>query len=367
MKKEEFPFTKQSRLVFLDNIKVALILLVVIHHAGQAYGPTNDWPILSSKRSSILGPFFDVNGAFFMGLFFFISAYFFPASVDRKGIGSFLKSRFLRLGIPFLFMMIVVLGPITYFIDNINMPFWQYIFEVYIGQGDFEVAHLWFLALLLFFVACYALIRLVIPVTENQREAGPLGHKALLIFAILLTIVDYMIRIWFPVGKWVDILPFMPVEIGRSPQYISFFIIGIMAYRHNWLNTLPTRIGVIWFFIGIIAAMLHYINVLTNLLPTSFNIWPVLEAFIGVGLITGLLVICREFWNKRGKLLTFMADNAFTVYLIHIFFVYLLQEIVEEVSMSPFMNFVIVSILGIIISFIFSYFIRKVSFVKDVI
>ncbi|GAB2551208.1 acyltransferase family protein [Gracilibacillus alcaliphilus] len=358
--------TKKTRLVFLDNIKVALILLVVAHHAGQAYGATDYWPIRSSSQSSILGPFFDVNGAYFMGLFFFISAYFFPISVDRKGIPYFLKGRFLRLGIPFAFMTIMVFGPITYFVDSPNMSFWQYIFGVYIGQGDFEVAHLWFLALLLSFAVCYAILRLAIPQTKNNTESvtKSLGHRALLIFALLLAVVNYIIRIWFPVGQWVDILPFMPVEIGRLPQYLSFFIMGVFAYRRNWLHSLPTRIGIVWLIIGIAAAVLHYLNTLTGMLPASFNIWPILEAFIGVGFITGLLVICRDFWNRRGKLLTFMADNAYTVYLIHIIIVYLLQGIMGEIYMAPFIKFIIVSIVGMILSFVISHFIRKIPFVK---
>ncbi|WP_449241558.1 acyltransferase family protein [Desulfoscipio gibsoniae] len=92
------PIAKKSRLVFLDNLKVALILLVVAHHAGQAYGPENDWPILSIAKSAILGPFFDVNGAFFMGLFFLISAYFLPPSIDRKGGRDFFKEQIVALG-----------------------------------------------------------------------------------------------------------------------------------------------------------------------------------------------------------------------------------------------------------------------------
>lgn len=28
-----------DRLYFIDNLKIALIMLVVAHHAGQAYGP----------------------------------------------------------------------------------------------------------------------------------------------------------------------------------------------------------------------------------------------------------------------------------------------------------------------------------------
>src|SRR3972149_158133 len=75
-----------TRLAFLDTLKVGLTVLVIAHHAGQAYGPTGgDWPIFSPERSPLLGPFFAVNAAFFMGLFFLISGYFVPLAFDRKG------------------------------------------------------------------------------------------------------------------------------------------------------------------------------------------------------------------------------------------------------------------------------------------
>ncbi|PTM54742.1 fucose 4-O-acetylase-like acetyltransferase [Desmospora activa DSM 45169] len=361
------PISEKSRLVYLDNIKVALTLLVVAHHAGQAYGPTNDWPILSVERSSILGSFFDVNGAFLMGLFFLISAYFTPASVDRKGIGSFLKGRFLLLGIPFVFMLVVVFGPITYVVDKVDIGFWEYMFFVYIGQGDFEVGHLWFIALLLVFSVCYSIARFVSPLVNVRIK--PIislpGHFSLLIFSIILAFLNFIIRIWFPVGVWVDIFPFMPLEIGRFPQYACFFVIGIIAYRYNWLNTIPTMTGVIWFIIGVMAGIIHYTNTSLNLIP-SVIIWPLLEAFIGVGLMTGLLVIGRDFWNKRGRLMTWLADNAFTVYLIHIFMVYLFQVTMEEIAMGPFLKFVIVSITGAILSFVISHFIRKMPLVNKI-
>src|SRR5918997_2539840 len=60
-----------GRLPFADNLRVFLTILVVAHHAGQAYGPTGGrWPVFEPQRSSLLGPFFSVNAAFFMGLFF---------------------------------------------------------------------------------------------------------------------------------------------------------------------------------------------------------------------------------------------------------------------------------------------------------
>ena len=91
-----------TRLAFLDNLKIGLTALVIAHHAGQAYGPTGgSWPIFSPERSDLLGPFFGVNAAFFMGLFFLISAYFVPYAFDRKGAGTFLGDRFRRLAFQY--------------------------------------------------------------------------------------------------------------------------------------------------------------------------------------------------------------------------------------------------------------------------
>src|SRR5690554_1692481 len=134
------------RLYFLDNLKVALISLVVVHHAGQAYGPTDYWPIRSDEQIALLGPFFEINGAFFMGLFFLISAFFIPQSVDRKGVSVAVKDRFMRLGLPLIFMTLFVFGPLTYLVDDIESPFWQYIFFDYFAAGELELAHLWFIS-----------------------------------------------------------------------------------------------------------------------------------------------------------------------------------------------------------------------------
>ncbi|MBC2578846.1 hypothetical protein [Clostridium sp. DJ247] len=41
--------TVKNRIYFLDNLKVFLTFLVIIHHIGQAYGPTGGfWQYKSS-------------------------------------------------------------------------------------------------------------------------------------------------------------------------------------------------------------------------------------------------------------------------------------------------------------------------------
>src|SRR5215471_15560811 len=130
---------KPGRLNYLDALKVILTILVIAHHAGQAYGPTGGrWPLFDAQRAAILGPFFSVNAAFFMGLFFMISAYFLPESVDRKGAGKFLQDRFLRLALPFAVVGLTI-GTLS--------------------GTTFDPAHMWFVAHLLVYGVIYVLVR----------------------------------------------------------------------------------------------------------------------------------------------------------------------------------------------------------------
>lgn len=117
-----------TRLIFVDNLRVFLTLLVVAHHAAQPYGPTGgEWPIFNAERAAILGPFFAVNAAFFMGLFFFISGYFLPPACDRKGGNRLLQDRLRRLGIPVLFFTLIVFPPIIYLLASPPLIFSQFL------------------------------------------------------------------------------------------------------------------------------------------------------------------------------------------------------------------------------------------------
>ncbi len=107
------------RLFYLDNIKILLIIIVIFVHAGQPYGPGGLWPIrlsvpLPFESLFVVGAFSAYSASFFMGLFFFISAYFIPGSFDRKGGNRFLKDRFIRLGIPLVIVMVSILPLIDY-------------------------------------------------------------------------------------------------------------------------------------------------------------------------------------------------------------------------------------------------------------
>ncbi len=95
----------KQRLDYLDNLRTALTVLVLVFHTSIAYGGAGSWILEDVDKSELNATivlftiFTAVCQAFFMGLFFFLTAYFIPASYDRKGAAKFLKDRLVRLGI----------------------------------------------------------------------------------------------------------------------------------------------------------------------------------------------------------------------------------------------------------------------------
>ncbi|MCB0110309.1 MAG: acyltransferase family protein, partial [Caldilineaceae bacterium] len=96
---------KTARLFFIDHLRAALVILVVLHHVAVIYGEGTAFYYVDpanreSLTSLLLVVFALANQAWFMGALFLLAGYFTPGSYDRKGAGAFLKDRLLRLGIP---------------------------------------------------------------------------------------------------------------------------------------------------------------------------------------------------------------------------------------------------------------------------
>jgi fucose 4-O-acetylase-like acetyltransferase len=361
-----------ARLAYVDNLRTLLAALVVAHHVGQAYGPTGgDWPIFNPTRAAILGPFFAVNASFFMGLFFLIAGYFVPYAYDRKGVGSFLKDRLIRLGAPLLFVSLVLFPLVIYAIDGQGRTFWQFLLG---SLRQPEVGHLWFAGHLIVYAFGYAAWRwLTRQAAPAAQTIAPPRHRDILAYALGLAAVAFVVRIVSPIDRWVYLAPFIRVELAHLPQYLSMFVLGIVAYRRDWLGQLPARTGRTWLRVGLVAAALPYVaTILDGFTPAEIDVfeggglsldalvWSTIEAFICVGLSVGLLTLFRERVNRQGALGRQLAAGSYGVYIIHIFPVIGLQMALADASLAPLAKFGVVTLLALPLCFALAYLLRKV-------
>ena len=380
-----------GRLYFLDNPRIALTILVIAHHVGQAYGPTGgSWPIQEAARARILGPFFTVNRSFFMSLFFLISGYLMVMSYDRSRPLAFAKGRLLRLGVPLVAFFFLVI-PLQQYLchwrsgDLGTMSFWQYYTDGYFGHGErpagwkgnwpeMSFLHLWYVEHLLIVSLCYAGLRTVWK-RSSQASLAPAklpGVVTILLFALVLAFASATIRIWYPIDKWIGFLGFIQVAFADVPRDLSFFLLGAIAYHRQWFLVISNRMGRTWLLIGMSLAVLWYAYSLglEELFPISRNVmglvYPIWEALLCCGLCIGLLYLFRERLNRQNRWTKAMADGQYGAYLFHFPIVVLVQYLIAGAAWPPFSKFLFVTAAATPLTFLFAHSIRRPALLRRI-
>jgi peptidoglycan/LPS O-acetylase OafA/YrhL len=378
---------KGERFYYLDNLKVFLVILVIVHHVGQAYGPTGGfWHYQSSLGESIpaLGRFFAVNAGFFMGFLFLISGYFFPMSYDRNNGKSFLQKRLLRFGIPLLFVFLIIEPVQMYFYytvysGNEPLSFFQYYAKIWFGVGGMpegfidsidrfphlNFGYAWFIQHLLVYAIFYWLFRKIFKKPILKQESKPFTALHMFIIFITIAVSSLIVRIWYPIDYWVGLLGFFQVEIAHWPQYLVMFVVGIIAYRKNWLNTLSIKTGYTSLLIAILLALGVYIGTLNALygqFESWWKVWAIYESLLAVTMVFGLLTLFREIGNRTTPFLQTLSRSSFAAYIFHMPIVLTVQYALDTVVIGGAIGkFIIVSVISVAITYALCAFLVRVK------
>jgi hypothetical protein len=372
-----------SRLLFIDNIRVFLTILVAVHHLMIIYAGSGSWGLYEEGRqdtiTSVIGTWFCAsNQSYFMGFFLLISAYFVPGSYDRKGAGRFLKDRLIRLGIPLAVYSWIIDPLCRYLIPRLTqgqrLPWWSYLpgkFDAVIGAGP-----LWFVETLLIFSLVYVLWRLL----ARPRKAFPAveirfpGNGSIALFALLLAAASFLVRLWFPIDY-----NFSPLNLQFPffAQYIVLFILGLIAYRRNWLLGLPKATGRLWLRIAIVLILLFVPLALAGgglqsdkpfkggwyWQALAYALW---ESFLCLGMCIGLIYVFRRYLNRQGRLASFLSPNAYTAYIIHGPVITFIALGIRDVALYPLLKFGLVALVAVPLCFGLSSLIRKLPYTDRV-
>ncbi|MGZ0148550.1 acyltransferase family protein [Kribbella sp. WER1] len=353
------PSGQSTRLDYLDRLKLGLVVLVVLHHTAQPYGPPDWWYVQGAARWEPLERFTVVNGAFFMSLFFAISAYLLPRSYERKGGRRFLVDRFRRVGAPFVFGVAVIV-PVLMWLHH----------RTYGVYPEFSFAHLWFLQHLLVYALLYAGWRALRrrPVVQEPR---PLTARTIVAGTAVIALGTYLIRIKWPVDTWIGILGFLQAEPSDLVQYGGLFVAGLFAYRYGWLTGVSRRTGYVCLGIGGALAVAHYaaLPALSRFYAPGGTgvrslVWATVESVLCVTLCVGLVVLFREYGNRPNACLARLGAASFTVYIVHVPVVVVLQLLVRDLAAAPLVKFLLVGAVALPVSFLLAAGLRRVPYLR---
>ena len=228
-----------KRFFYLDNIRIYLTILVILHHATLAYGGTGGWAIhdeITDDISPILFTFFNaLNQSYFMTTFFLLAGYFTPRSLERKGSKNFLVDRLIRLGIPLLVYTTLIFNFNLWMINQfyLDRPY-QYVWT-------YQPGHLWFLQLLFLFALFYVIYKLYKKGPSNLDERAFASDLMIWISVIVLAIFTFLMRLIYPIGETI-----LNVQPGHITHYIFAFYAGIAAYHSDWFQQLTVAKGKRW-------------------------------------------------------------------------------------------------------------------------
>jgi hypothetical protein len=387
-KKLEQVKTNPSRVFFLDNLRLFLTILVVLHHTAITYGADGSWYYYATISEGLADSFTSVlltivaaiNASFFMGAFFLLSGYFTPGSYNRKGALIYYKDRFIRLGIPIIFFIVFIAPFINSYLSvmvfNAPISLIDYYLQSLISRTYFGIGPLWFLQALLIFALLYGVVESILKVRINNRMENQINinveknrfpeRKTIFSAILLLGACTFIVRLIIPSDTPVYNLP-----LGDFVQYVFLFVIGIIAYHQDWIMNITDSEGKFWskvtlgsiLFLIVFAIVTGALEGDTSAFQGGFTWQSMLGSFMSsimcVSIFISLVSFFRRDLNSDNKYVKILTQNAFTVYIIHAPVVVITSVSVAGIVLHPLFKFICVLALALSFCFILSHFVLR--------
>jgi Acyltransferase family len=367
-----------DRLYFADNLRTWLITLVVLDHLAIVYGTVYIWvfyymePAYNDPLALYMPAIFEsINQAYLIGLFLLISGYFSLGSLARKGPRRYVRGRLIRLGIP-LVVCFFVLNPIAAIglyampasLTHITTPLSWQDYPKLVGLGP-----LWFLAILLIFDIGYAVGSAARGNHVRQESTDePPRYPAIATFILLLALTSYLVRIVIPLDRVIAGF----VSLSYLPQYLSFFLIGTVAFRHNWFRNVPKSMGRVGFILVLISTVTLFPLALSGRAQIlGYGSWQsavyaLWDSTIAVGMSLGLITLFRERINWSGSFARYLQRHSYTVVVIHSPIVVFVAIALMGLSLEHLLKFGLAAVIAVPLCFVTAYVVLKIPYASRV-
>jgi glucan biosynthesis protein C len=370
---------EQIRLPYIDNLRAMIIIVVVMVHAAVTYSGMGSWYYIESKPMFLdigskifFGSYLPLAQAFDMSCLFMLAGYFIPISFDVKGPARFIKDRLYRLGIPLLIYMFII-HPIAVKLSHPDVNIIDYFISglkslSFLGWSG----PLWFILALIIFTGFYAILRISLK-NKISFVAPKINIISISLLTLIIAIPAFLIRIVMPIGTAIVNLQF-PFFSG----YIVMFVVGIVSKRLELFDNVDYRMGKKWLVIALSIGYIYFWllvifsgtlsggrQMLGGLTWQSFaySLW---ESFSCVAITIGLIGIFRNRFNRQNRLQIFLSENYFGVYVFHAPILIAISVSLSWLMIYPLLKFALVAICAIAISYLFTFLVRKIHFMKKI-
>jgi peptidoglycan/LPS O-acetylase OafA/YrhL len=315
-----------SRIYWLDNLRTCMIFLVVLLHAGIVYesggGGALFWIVddpATNRLSDILNLILDIV---VMPAIFFVSGFFAALSIQKKSGWSFLKTRFRRLIVPWLFAVFTLMPLYKFlFLHSRNIPQESWTTYFHFSNGIFSQSWLWFLPVL------FLLDFLYLVLSKAKIELSRIGLKNSALAATLIGFA-YLVCMYFLDAEgwtktaWIDF---------QNERLLIYFMIFLLGSQCRNLGVFESKVTSKKLYAVLLCTawipVYLYIRFYENSLlrPGKYVVSELADAMvIRITLLMSLFFLLfvvintfRYYLNRQGKMSKELNKNSYGVYIIH--------------------------------------------------
>jgi fucose 4-O-acetylase-like acetyltransferase len=360
---------KGNRIFYLDNLRTFMIFLVVLLHAGIVYDSSGFaalfWIVYDPLTNNLVGDLNLIIDIFVMSTIFFISGFLTPLSMKNKTWMAFLKSKFKRIMIPWVFAVFTLIPIFKFlFLYSRNLPQQKWTTYFHFNNGIFSQSWLWFLPVLFLFQILYFLfVRINIKLSHITLKQG--------IGAIFL--IGFIYSFCMDIFKGQDWTKTILIDFQNERLLIYFmiFLLGSLCYKlktfeSKWKNKnlYITIICTVW--LPITLYRFFYLNALIR--PGNYVFSEIVDALLMwfsfhlslLGLLYIMINTFRYYLNKQGKIIKELNNNSYNVYIIHVIVIGGIALTMLNTTIPSVLKFIILTVSSYTACNLLIYFYKKV-------
>jgi glucans biosynthesis protein C len=350
----------------LNNMRAFVIIIVIAFHSVLAYLGSSrgsafpfdvspyEWrafPIVDSHRWFGFDFFCAWQDVYLMALMFFLSGLFVRPSLVRQGPWRFLGGRLKRLGVPFVFALIIVVPLALYPVYRVTAvdPSLVAYGQHFLALPFWPNGPMWFLwqllALSILAAGAHRFAPRLVEHLARLSASAASGPGRYFIGLTVAAAVAYVpLALIFTPWAWSERGPFA-LQFSRPLLYCVLYLAGLGVGARSLDDGLLAPQGMLtqrWpmWLAGALASLLIWMGLTALAMAYTPSAPFVLQVIVNISFAAACVcgcffavAACLRFGTAQSRMLDSLAENAFGMYLFHYLFVVWFQYALLDVPL----------------------------------
>jgi glucan biosynthesis protein C len=362
---------KPARRYDIDWLRVLAVLLLFPFHTARVFDTFSEFYAKNSELSEALTYFIAYVHPWHMPLLFLLAGASSWFALEFRSGRQYIRERFIRLLVPFIFGLLVILPPQSYFglvghsgFSGSFLEWYPNFFKINPSDidgyylGGFTLGHLWFII----FLFVFSLIALPLFLWLKRNS----GKRIAQWIAVFCSIPGLIFLLGLPLYLMYRLIDFYP-----SPLYfIAYFILGYILVADDRFGKSINQHKAIALVLGpVLYLIIAYFNLFSWPIDLPKWTWPIFRAydqgFAAWFFMIAILGYGRMFLKTSNKFLQYTGQASYPIYILHQTVIVIIGFYIVQLNAGVWLKFITILVSSVILStIIYELLIKRFNAVR---